>query len=345
MPRQARLDIPGVLQHVSAKGFKSTDIFYTDEDRIDFMQRLESILFETQTKCYAWSLMPDHFHILIRPEKYSLKKIMRRLMIGYAVSFNQRNNHKGAIFKDRYRSIVCQDDLYLLELIRYIHLKPIRSGLVQNISELENYMWSGHAYISGVKEYSFFNEHCNQNIKKFFINNLNDVYANFSDDVINAKKQYKKFVEQGLHCENSTDLQGGGWIRSSGKKRKDIKKDTDFYDERILGSSEFVKQVLESEKKSKKVDVKYDYKIHDLITKITNYYGVDIDELLRKSQKKIVSKARSVICYIEIYKMKKPGSIVGKMMRIKPYSAIRCAERGKTIFENDFDLKQILDKK
>jgi len=149
MPRQPRLDAPGVLQHVMARGIERRKIFWDDKDRTSFLERFAVILEETQTQCYAWSLIPNHFHLLLRTGPTPLKKVMGRLMTGYAVTFNKRHNRSGHLFQNRYKSVICEEDPYLLELIRYIHLNPLRAGLVKDLKELDKYPWTGHSTILG----------------------------------------------------------------------------------------------------------------------------------------------------------------------------------------------------
>jgi REP element-mobilizing transposase RayT len=151
MPRQARLDAPGLLQHVMARGIERRKIFWDDQDRQSFLERLALILDETQTQCYAWALIPNHFHLLLRTSLMPLSKVMRRLMTGYAVTFNKRHKRSGHLFQNRYKSIVCEEDSYLLELIRYIHLNPLRAGLAKDLKELDKYPWTGHSAIMGKK--------------------------------------------------------------------------------------------------------------------------------------------------------------------------------------------------
>lgn len=74
---------------------------------------------------------------------------MRRLLTGYAVTFNLRHRRSGHLFQNRYKSIVCDEEQYLLGLVRYIHLNPLRAGLVKTVDELERYAWSGHAVLMG----------------------------------------------------------------------------------------------------------------------------------------------------------------------------------------------------
>jgi putative transposase len=149
MPRQARLDAPGALQHVMARGIERRKIFLDDKDRTSFLERLALILEETQTQCYAWALIPNHFHILLRIGTTPLSTVMRRLMTGYAVTFNIRHRRSGHLFQNRYKSVVCQEDTYLLELTRYIHLNPLRARLVEDLKSLDKYQWAGHSAILG----------------------------------------------------------------------------------------------------------------------------------------------------------------------------------------------------
>ena len=113
MPRQARLDAPGVLHHIMIRGIERRKIFISDRDRKDFLERLARLLAETETDCYAWAFLPNHAHFLFRTGLTPLATVMRRLLTGYAVSFNSRHKRYGQLFQNRYKSIVCQEDAYL----------------------------------------------------------------------------------------------------------------------------------------------------------------------------------------------------------------------------------------
>ena len=102
MPRQARLDAPGVLHHIMVRGIERREIFKNDEDRKDFLDRLAKLLPMTETSCYAWVLMPNHAHFLFRTGLSAFAAVMRRLLTGYAVSFNQRHKRRGQLFQNRY---------------------------------------------------------------------------------------------------------------------------------------------------------------------------------------------------------------------------------------------------
>src|SRR5512136_2302918 len=145
MPRLARLDAPGVLHHIIIRGIERRKIFRDDRDRENFLERMGRLLVETKTGCYAWTFLENHAHFLLRTDKIPLATFMRRLLTGYVVSFNRRYKRHGHLLQNRYKSIVCQEDTYLQELVRYIHLNPLRARLVPDLRALDRYPWSGHA--------------------------------------------------------------------------------------------------------------------------------------------------------------------------------------------------------
>jgi REP element-mobilizing transposase RayT len=152
MPRKARIDAPGALHHIIIRGIERKRIFRDDGDRNDFLDRLGDILKDTATLCYAWALIPNHVHLLLRTGKVPIATVMRRLLTGYAVSFNRRHNRHGPLFQNRYKSILCQEEPYFLQLVRYIHLNPLRSGLVESYENLCVYRYSGHSAVVGKRK-------------------------------------------------------------------------------------------------------------------------------------------------------------------------------------------------
>ena len=119
-----------------ARGIEGSKVFRSDTDRDNFLERLAKILQDTNTICYAWALIPNHFHLLFRTGSVPISTVMRRLLTGYALWYNRRHRRHGHLFQNRFKSILCQEDSYLLELVRYIHLNPIRAGLVKDVDEL-----------------------------------------------------------------------------------------------------------------------------------------------------------------------------------------------------------------
>ena len=149
MPRKARLDAPGALHHIIARGIAHNKIFDDIVDRDFFIDRLGLILIETGTPCFAWSLIPNHFHLLLKTGARPIATVMKRLLTGHAMHYNRRHKRHGHLFQNRYKSILCQEDTYLLELVRHIHLNPLRARLVDDIKGLNKYPYAGHSVIMG----------------------------------------------------------------------------------------------------------------------------------------------------------------------------------------------------
>ena len=124
MTRQARIDAPDALHHIICRGVEGRQIFVDDADRDHFVKRLATVLSETSTNCFAWALIPNHFHLLVRTGHVPISMVMGRLLTSHALHFNRRHRRCGHLFQNRYKSILCQQDPYLLELVRYIHLNP-----------------------------------------------------------------------------------------------------------------------------------------------------------------------------------------------------------------------------
>jgi putative transposase len=143
MPRKARIDAPGALHHVIVRGIERKAIFKDDVDRSAFLERIGSIFVPSKTPCFAWALMTNHVHLLIRSAIVPLSTLMRRLLTGYAMAFNRRHRRHGQLFQNRYKSILCQEDAYLLELTRYIHLNPLRAKIVPDLKALDKYAYTG----------------------------------------------------------------------------------------------------------------------------------------------------------------------------------------------------------
>src|SRR3989339_2088778 len=116
MPRKSRIDAPGAMHHIIVRGIDRHKLFNNDEDRNNFLSRLGVILTETKTTCYAWALIPNHFHLLLRSGSVPISTVMRRLLTGYALWYNRAHRRHGHVFQNRFRSVLCQEDAYLVEL-------------------------------------------------------------------------------------------------------------------------------------------------------------------------------------------------------------------------------------
>ena len=108
MLRQARIDAPGALHHIIARGIARRKVFDDNTDREFFVERLCLILNETDTFCFAWALIPNHFHLLLKTGTTPIATVMKRLLTGYAMYYNRTHKRSGHLFQNRYQSILCQ---------------------------------------------------------------------------------------------------------------------------------------------------------------------------------------------------------------------------------------------
>ena len=147
MPRGPRVDFPGAVHHVYARGIEKRPIYLDDVDRKSFLDRIGKNLPKWGMRCLAWSLMPNHFHLLLQSDKGCLPSFMQCVLTGYSIRFNERHQRVGHLFQNHYKSpVVCKDG-YFRDVVRYIHLNPVRSEIVRSIPELEEYPWTGHRHI------------------------------------------------------------------------------------------------------------------------------------------------------------------------------------------------------
>ncbi len=231
MPRKARLDAEGTLQHVMARGIERGSIFRDDNDRERFLERLGTLAEKTRTPVYAFALIPNHFHVLLRSGAGGLSGFMRRLLTGYAAGYNRRHHGAGHLFQNRYTSVVCEEDAYFMELIRHIHLNPLRARVVKSLEELDNYRWGGHYGLVRENPFPWYE-------------------ADYVLKCFRTVKAYRTFMREGIEKKHIQDLEGGGLIRSLGGLTETVQNRTApvLADERILGTDDFVRNLLEQEK-------------------------------------------------------------------------------------------------
>ncbi|GJL61464.1 MAG: transposase [Nitrospirales bacterium] len=149
MARQLRLEYAGALHHVTARGNAKGDIFRDDQDRRCFLDILSREVCQQRWRCYAYCLMDNHYHLLLETPEGNLSRGMRRLNSVYTQTFNRRHQQAGHVLHGRFKSILVEKHVYLLELCRYIVLNPVRAGLVRNVHE---WKWSSYRVTAGLEK-------------------------------------------------------------------------------------------------------------------------------------------------------------------------------------------------
>jgi putative transposase len=322
MPRQSRIDAPGALHHIIARGNEKRKLFEDKKDYQEFIARLGDVLSHTQTICYAWALMPNHFHLFLRTGTVPIATIMRRLLTRYAVYFNRRHRRFGHLFQNRYKSILCQEDPYFLELVRYIHLNPLRANMVKCLASLDKYPYAGHSVVMGRVEHDW--------------QDTDYVLEWFGKRVKSARSKYHDFIKEGFSMGKRPDLTGGGLVRSAGgwlnlvemRRAKVFMKG----DERILGEGNFVEQMLQEagevfEKKSLLKAKGWD--IDKLAAHVAKTLDMDISDVWSAGKYRPIVKARSLLCYWAVRELGMSMTFLSRRLGISSTAVMQSVARGE----------------
>ncbi|HAJ25640.1 MAG TPA: transposase [Syntrophus sp. (in: bacteria)] len=327
MPRGSRIDIAGAVHHIMVRGIERRKIFDSNVDRDHFLHRLSEILQNTGTTCFAWSLMPNHFHLLLRTGNIPISTVMRRLLTGYAIWFNRGRNRHGHLFQNRFKSILCQEDAYLLELVRYIHLNPLRAGLVCGLDGLDKYPYSGHSTLM-------------DRLKNPW-QETEEILGLFGSDGDSARRAYRMFVEQGIDHGRRHDLAGGGLIRSAGGwEGLKLKREEGNYqrsDERILGDGDFVSQVLSRseetlEKRQALRAIGMD--LDKTASRVSELMGIKAEDIWAVGKQQHIVNARSLFCFWAVRELGYTMASLGQKLSLSIPAISKSVVRGKQIAES-----------
>jgi hypothetical protein len=249
---------------------------------------------------------------------------MRRLLTGHAVSFNRRHNRHGHLFQNRYKSILCQEDTYLLELVRYIHLNPLRAKQVAEYKQLNRYPFCGHSAIVGNLDAPW------QDTKT--------PLSLFSGEPPKATFQYHHYIEKGAALGRRSEFSGGGLMRSpNGWRKLTSSKDMKSHrkgDERILGDSAFVEAVLARSQENLERSYKLESSgltIETVLRKASDLFDVPIKAIVSGGKQPDRVKARSLAAYWAVRELGMNGALVGRKIGLSQSAVSRAVQRGEQL--------------
>jgi putative transposase len=320
MPRHARLDAPGALHHIIVRGIERRLIFRDATDRDRFVERMGKLFTDTHTPCYAWVLLGTHAHLLLKTGSVPLHTVMARLLTSHAVTFNRRHRRHGQLFQNRYKSILCQEDAYLAELVSYIHLNPLRADIVKGIDDLARYPYSGHPALMGKILHPW--------------QDVDSVLLHFGATPKTARRHYLSFMESRRARGKRPDLTGGGLVRSYGSWEEVRKKAHERIkgDERILGDSAFVHRILSTEHLSPRAAASQAGVTLDALAQRTStLYDIPPEQLRSRSRRSHLVESRSLFCFWAVRHAGFPAARVGAFLRMTPPAVGYAVERGKAI--------------
>ena len=279
MARPLRIEYPGACYHVMNRGNRREDIFITNRDRISFVDGLADSCEIYDVRLIGYVLMPNHFHFLLQTPQANLSEFMRHFLVTYTVRFNRRNDRMGHVFQGRFKSLLVEEDEYLLPLSRYIHLNPIRTSQFkdadfQNKSEyLKKYPWStfpGYCYL----------RKRNNSIEYGWL-----LKTYFGDDNAKSRRQYREYVYHALESKIENPFE-------------------EVIHQSILGTQDFVEWVKEKISWAKEREVpalrglRRSSPSEIILELIGSTFGVEPSEILnRKMKSKLVRQIAMELCY------------------------------------------------
>ncbi|MBD3420742.1 MAG: hypothetical protein GF398_11545 [Chitinivibrionales bacterium] len=279
MPRKPRIIVPGSAHHVMARGIDGEKAYRDDADRERFVRTLQKYLGdgETPCRCYAWALMDNHYHLLLRPLDPGLGIMMRKVNGSYARYFNARHGRRGYLFGDRYKSIATQELGYVREIIRYIHLNPLRANIVKSLDDLAKYPWTGHRAMLGLERVDW--------------HDSESALSRFGRTRQAARGAYLSFLSDGIGCE----LQGWRF----GQESKQEGDSYEVFDDRLAGDADFVRKALgrSVEPRNARLEkIRRRPTLDKIMANVCGEYRVELEQVLKRGRGDSRSFARASFC-------------------------------------------------
>jgi putative transposase len=309
MARKPRLHYIGALYHVMARGNGGQHIFTDDKDRYRFYLFLQEGVEKFGHRIHAFCLMNNHVHLAIQVGEKPLSRIMQNLCFRYTQWVNSRQKRVGHLFQGRYKALLVDADSYLVELVRYIHLNPVRAKLV---NAAEDYPWSGHRIYTGHEIVPWLTTEW--------------VLLQFSQRLKTARAKYREFIKYGMNEGHRQEFHTG----TSGG--------------RILGDDTFVDRVYMETEQTERKTVPLD----DIIERVGNLYGLTEEEIISGGKRRYPSEARGLIAYLVREVVGMSLADLGRRMKRDISSLSLAADKIMRSSKDDGELrkrKKILEKR
>lgn len=260
MARKPRIEFEGAFYHVITRGNQRQKIFRDEEDFLNYLEILLKYKTRYEYFLYAYVLMSNHVHLLIETKKTPLSKTLQGINQSYTSYFNRRYKMSGHLFQGRYKAILCDRDEYLLPLVKYIHLNPVRARVVKTPDE---YQWSSHqSYVKKPDRRDIIAE--------------DQVLRMFSEDKTRARKLYRAYISDGIAV-----------------KKEDI---YSTIDKRILGDERFAERVMEEKIEHKRRE--REYTLHEIAAGLEKAYGVTLKQIKEKGKDRKISLGRKLLSLV-----------------------------------------------
>jgi REP element-mobilizing transposase RayT len=260
MARKPRVHYPGALYHVILRGNSGQTIFFDDNDRTRFYLLIQEGVERFGHRIHAFCLMTNHVHLAIQIADISLSRILQNLSFRYTRWVNWRQGKTGHLFQGRYKAVLIDADTYLQELTRYIHLNPVRAGMVR---ETEKYPWSSYRAYLGLETIPWLT--------------TDWVLSQFSKRLSVARRAYMRFIQEG---------KGGG-------HQEEYHRGSDT-DSRILGDDTFIGRVLDEKQMKQRQKVSLD----KIMVEVCRYLSLKEKDLGGVGKDRRLSEVRGIAAWL-----------------------------------------------
>jgi putative transposase len=247
---------------------------------------------------------------------------MRRLLTSYAVTFNLRHKRSGHLFQNRYKSLICDEESYVLELIRYVHLNPLRVGVVKSLEELDSYPWCGHAVVLGQRPLAG--------------QATAEILERFGRTLRSSRRAYRAFLADGLaeQAPGSEEVRGlRRWLA-----KQVGEEDALAGDERILGGEGFSREV---QPRAESMLSALTMPLPQLLKKVANVFEMPPDLLRQRTRLPGVGDARAVFCCLAVREGGSSGAEVARMLRMSRAGVVHAVRRGEVILGQRPELRKV----
>ena len=306
MARKPRVHYPTALYHVISRGNGGQEIFFGQEDRFRFYLLLQEGIERYGHRIHAFCLMTNHVHLALQVEDIALSRIIQNLAFRYTRWVNWSQNRTGHLFQGRYKAVLVDADSYLLELTRYIHLNPIRSGIVR---EPGDYPWSGHRAYLGLETIPWLT--------------TDWVLSMFSSRMDCARRAHREFVEEGKDGGHQGEYGRGSEI-----------------DSRVLGDEIFIDKVLgQSQERSKR-----QVTVEKIVSHVCKQFSLKEQVLSGLGKDRRLSKVRAIAAWLVLDSGGLTLAELSKRVNRDPSTLSSAAKYLEKQAQTDIQLAQLMNK-
>ncbi len=310
MARKPRLEVEGGLYHILTRGNNRQHIFGDDNDYQKMLNLLAVQKAKLRFFLYAYCLMPNHIHLLVERRKVAIGRVMHRLLTGYSRYYNKRYGRVGHLFQSRYKGILCQSDQYLAELVRYIHLNPVRAKIVRTP---EAYPYSSHLAYIGLKEPGMVD--------------IERVLRHFGGTKKLARERFGLFVKAGIKGGHREEFYGAE-------------------EGRILGSEEFVdetkKRVGEIPRGARpEIEKRSTPNLEGLIEAAANASRLTQEEICSRSKRRAIVTAKEAMIFVA-HELGASNTAVAKLMGVDSSLVSRRLDSAKSKMTDSSELQNLV---